>query len=106
LRPFGSYAIFHIPLDIAAWKVLGGYLMTKWGRYGHIHFFTKETALATLRQAGFEIVDWVYTGLYQRPDTSNPAMRMLDVFRKAAYAVNPDLAVRWFGGFSLLVLAT
>jgi SAM-dependent methyltransferase len=105
LQTHGTYKIFHIPLDIAAWKVLGGYLMTKRSQYGHIHYFTKETALAMLQDTGYEILDSFYTGFYNGPQRRPFGIFAMDFLRKGVYAMNPDLSVRLFGGFSLMVLA-
>jgi SAM-dependent methyltransferase len=105
LRLHGTYKIFHIPLDIAAWKVVGGYLMTKREQYGHIHYFTRETALAMLRDVGYTIVDSFYTGLFFGPHRRSFATRLMDSVRKGAYRIFPDFSARWFGGVSLMVLA-
>lgn len=55
--------VFHIPLDINATTVFLGsrYMMYMRRNFGHLHYFTKETALATLEQTGYRIVDWDYT---------------------------------------------
>jgi SAM-dependent methyltransferase len=105
LQSHGTYKIFHIPLDIAAWKVLGGYLMTKREQYGHIHYFTRETALAMLKDAGYEIVDSFYTGLYFGSHRRSMGTRLMDSIRKGVYTLHPDLSARLFGGLSLMVLA-
>jgi SAM-dependent methyltransferase len=58
----GTYKIFHIPLDLSVQSVLRSSQLLKGRRLaGHIHYFTKETALATLQDAGYELMDYVYT---------------------------------------------
>jgi hypothetical protein len=105
LHPRGTHEIFHIPLDLAAWKILGGYLMTKREQYGHIHYFTRETALAMLKDVGYEIVDSFYTGLYHGKRQRSMGTRMMDSIRRGLYLHDPDLSARLFGGLSLMVLA-
>jgi len=55
--------VFHIPLDINATTVLLGsrYMMYMRRTFGHLHYFTAETALATLRETGYRIVHCEYT---------------------------------------------
>ena len=105
LQPRATYKIFHIPLDLAAWKILGGYLMTKREQYGHIHYFTRETALAMLKDVGYEIVDSFYTGHYHGSRRRSVRTRLVDSIRGALYLLHPDLSARLLGGLSLMVLA-
>ena len=72
---------------------------------GHLHHFTKETALETLTVAGYEVADWTFTaGTLDLPDKSL-LQRLARGPRRVLRAFDPDLAARWLGGFSLLVLA-
>ena len=61
LREKAEYKIFHIPLDLSVQTVLRSSPIIK-GRksVGHIHYFTKETALETLKDTGYEIIDYFY----------------------------------------------
>lgn len=62
LRKRGRYKIFHIPLDLSVQTVLrGSPIMRKRECVGHIHYFTKETALAALKDTGYKILDCFYT---------------------------------------------
>lgn len=104
LRSKGKWFIFHIPLDITVHGILRGLLIQFRTKLGHLHYFTKETALATLADTGFEIVDWCYTpgGL----DLAKSFKGRLGIWpRRLLAVINRDLAVRLLGGFSLLVLA-
>lgn len=104
LRPRAARHIFHIPLDISAQGVLrAGPLMLEREEVGHLHYFMKETALATLRDTGYEIVDWFYTpGALANPRSLKA--RLARWPRKLCSLVNQDLTVRLLGGYSLLVL--
>lgn len=107
LRGKARHKLFHIPLDISAQTVFRGRpLMTTRRLRGHIHLFTKDTALATLGDTGYEVLDWFYTpGSLQAPSRSARS-RVLQWPRRMLYALNQDLAVRSLGGCSLMVLAT
>jgi SAM-dependent methyltransferase len=104
-RPLATHHIFHIPLDMTVYKVLRPkVLMHNRLNIGHLHYFTKEAALETLRYAGYTVVDYHYTlwGL----ETPQPTLlkkigrlplRLLCKFSK-------DLAAKTLGGMSLIVL--
>jgi cyclopropane fatty-acyl-phospholipid synthase-like methyltransferase len=100
-----SNFIFHIPLDICVTSVLTDHFI-KWRRkVGHIHYFTKGTAISSLEDAGFEIIDFCYTkGSIDLPSDSLQQF-FLKLPRMLFSSINEDLAVRLLGGQSLLVLA-
>lgn len=106
LRGKGVYKIFHIPLDLSVQAVLrSSPIMRSRLSVGHLHYFTKETALATLRDTGYEVVDHFYTsGSLELPNRGWKAI-LLKLPRKWFFAIHPDLTARILGGFSLLVLA-
>jgi SAM-dependent methyltransferase len=106
LRTKGQYKIFHVPLEISAQEVMRGTPLINARRsVGHIHHFTKETALATLEDCGYRVVDHFYTS--GRTDLGELGWRsqLLRLPRQALYRVSPDAAARVLGGYSLLVLA-
>lgn len=62
LRTKGHYKIFHIPLDLSVQSVLrNSPILKARASVGHIQYFTKDTALATLHDTGYVIVDYFYT---------------------------------------------
>ena len=105
LRQKAIYKIFHVPLDISAQTVLRCTpILQGRAQFGHLHYFIKQTALLTLQDAGYEIVDWFYTpGGIDRGKTMKSKLAKLP--RMVFFRVAPDLAVRVLGGYSLLVLA-
>lgn len=105
-REKGKYKVFHIPLDLSVQTVFrSSPILKSRAHVGHIHYFTKETALATLKDTGYEIVDYFYTnGSLELPNRGWKS-NLLKLPRKLFFSINPDLTVRVFGGFSLLVLA-
>lgn len=106
LKAKGTYKLFHIPLDISVANVFRrGRLMKERSSVGHIHYFMKDTALATLRDTGYEIVDWAYTNSgieLEKPGWKAAFMRPI---RRILFNLNRDATVRVLGGFSLMVLA-
>jgi hypothetical protein len=71
---------------------------------GHLHYFMKDTALSTLEDTGYKILDYFYTP--QHVDLAKTLKaQLLKLPRKMLFAMHPDLMVRLLGGYSLLVLA-
>lgn len=106
LRLHGNYKVFHIPLDLSVQTVIrSAPIMRSRSAVGHIHYFTKETALAVLRDTGYEVIDVSYTaGSLELPNRGWRA-NLLRLPRRLAFALHQDLTVRILGGYSLLVLA-
>jgi 2-polyprenyl-3-methyl-5-hydroxy-6-metoxy-1,4-benzoquinol methylase len=105
LHKKGKFAIFHIPLDLSVQTVLRISPILR-GRktVGHIHYFTKDTALATLKDAGFEIIDYFYTAGAIELSGKSIKSSVMKLPRRMAFNINEDLAVRMLGGYSLMVL--
>lgn len=105
LRSKSRDKIFHIPLDMSAqWVLRNRPIMNAREQTGHLHYFMKETALAALRDSGYEIVDYVYTpGAIDNPRSVKA--RLAAWPRRLMMRLHPDMAVRVLGGYSLLVLA-
>lgn len=104
LKAKADYAVFHIPLDINVLSILRDQMLYFRGSVGHLHYFTASTALATLRDCGYTVVDHCYTTAFRDLPASSLKNRLARVPREALYAVSPDLMVRLLGGCSLLVL--
>jgi hypothetical protein len=104
LRGKARHHIFHIPLDMSAQAVLrAGPVMLERTLVGHLHYFMRETALATLRDTGYEVVDWFYTpGALHNPRSLKA--RLASWPRKICSLIHQDLTVRLLGGYSLMVL--
>ena len=105
LKDKAEYKIFHIPLDLSVQALLRGKVyMDIRKKLGHLHYFFKDTALATLDEAGYEVIDWFYTaGSLELPNPSFKK-RLLNGPRRLLQAVDKDLAARLFGGYSIMVL--
>jgi SAM-dependent methyltransferase len=106
LKSKGAVKVFHIPLDLSVQTVLrSSPILNARASVGHIHYFTRETALATLRDCGYEILHESFTcGTLDLP-TSGWKAPLLRFPRRMMFRLHQNLAARIFGGFSLLVLA-
>jgi hypothetical protein len=105
LRVRSHHKIFHIPLDLSVQTVFRKKaLLKRHEMYAHLHYFTKETALRTLKHTGYEVLDYFYT-----PRSIKFGLglgeKALKLPRKMCFGIHKDFAARLLGGFSLLVLA-
>jgi SAM-dependent methyltransferase len=106
LRSFADYKVFHIPLDLSVLSVArGATLLDARRKVGHLHYFTKETALETIRYCGYEVIDSNLTA--RGIDLPNSGLRtnLMKIPRILFSQVAPDFAARVLGGWSLMVLA-
>jgi len=106
LRTKGDYKVFHISLQITLYTVIRSqYFQTKEYMRNQLHYFNKDTALGTLKGTGYQILDYFYTS--HSLDLPNPEGKdkLWKIPRKILSAINPDLASKLLGGFSLMVLA-
>jgi 2-polyprenyl-3-methyl-5-hydroxy-6-metoxy-1,4-benzoquinol methylase len=101
-----KYKIFHIPLDIHVSSVLRKAFIANRYTIGHIHYFTAESALSTLKDTGHEILDCIYTnvafGLFREHATFKRALANVPRWLLSKFSV--PFTARVFGGYSLLVL--
>jgi len=100
------YKIYHIPLDVHVSSVVRGAFIRVRESVGHLHYFSAETALASLVDTGHRIIDSFYTdgaiALYESDPT--PSRRLANVARRALSSLSTPWAARLIGGYSLLVL--
>lgn len=104
IKPIGDLKIFHFPLDLSVQTVLRRTaLLKRRDMYAHLHYFTKETALRTLGDCGYEVLDHFFTPRLIEFGTET-IQRILKLPRKLLFSMHSDLAVRVLGGYGLLVL--
>ena len=72
---------------------------------GHLHYFTPATALATLTDAGYNIIDSAFTRSFDDLPSKSIKAKIAKIPRKILYAISPNLMVKLLGGCSLIVLA-
>jgi len=99
------YKIFQIPLDLSVQTVLRATpLLRDRHRFGHIHYFTKETALQLLSDLAYNIIDCFYTAVALDLPSANLKNVVMRIPRRLLYSINMDVAVRLLGGYRLLIL--
>lgn len=105
LKPRATFKLFHIPLDLSVQGMLRSKaILNTREKLGHLHYFTKDTALATLDDCGYELIAWNYT--HGAEELPNRALRTraVNVGRRALRAIDEHFAVRVLGGSSIMVL--
>ncbi len=107
LRDKASWFLFHIPLDISYQSLRkdAESLLEMRDDFGHLHQFTKDTALATLKDAGYEIVDHFYTDSWQGAPPKGLKQRLAYEARRLCFRCKPDFTALFFDAYNLLVLA-
>jgi 2-polyprenyl-3-methyl-5-hydroxy-6-metoxy-1,4-benzoquinol methylase len=107
LRHKGRYKILRIPLDISIQSVIfkSAYILKARNAFGHLHYFTKETALATLKDSGYRIIDIFYT--YGPFSLQHLGLRryLPKLLKKILFSLHKEWMARLLDGFSLVILA-
>jgi hypothetical protein len=103
LRFKARRTILHVPLDLSVQSVIRpGKLMSWREGVGHIHSFTPETAIATVKDAGYTIRGHVFTRSFDVEATTLKAR-----FARVPRRLLPEaLTVRLLGGYSILIDAS
>jgi hypothetical protein len=106
IRSYADYKIFHIPLDLSVLTVVrGNALLDARRKVGHLHYFTKETALETIRYCGYEIIDAFLTARAIDLPSNELRTKLMNIPRVLLSRIAPGFAARILGGWSLIVLA-
>ncbi len=103
-----KHFVFHIPLDLHVSALLRDSHLNARNVVGHLHYFSKSSAIATLADTGYRVQDWAYTSVSTEANAASRAARtkLLNPIRRVAHAIAPDLTATLIGGFSLIVLAS
>lgn len=97
--------VFHIPLDMHISGLLRDRQLHARRQVGHLHYFSRGTALATLADTGYVVVDDEFTNLSHETTEGRRALTNLaNVARSGLHAISPSLAAKLLGGYSLLAL--
>ena len=95
IRSKAEYKMFHVLLNVSVQTVLrkNGLLHVR-EQYGIVNYFTKEVLLQTLRDAGYEIVDYFYTTGSTDLPSRELKRNLMRIPRKVLFALNQDFAAR------------
>lgn len=107
LHSKSKHFIFHVPLDLCCRSILKpALLMQQRQTSGHIHYFSKEMVLWMLHDTGYQVIDWRYTkptsDLQREPGIKKKAKKSI---RNISFNLSKDRAVKWWGGYSMLIAA-
>lgn len=109
LKERAKWFVFHIPIDLSVQSInhSSATVLRKRNKYGHLHAFTRDMALATLRDTGYDVVDFAYTNDHEIDNTPPKELRPKVMYhvRRRLFQRFPDLAVWLFTSFNCLVLA-
>lgn len=105
MAAISRYQLFHIPLDMNALSVAREWpVLDARAQVGHIHYFSRGTAVALLRECGLEIIDEHYTPWAIDQSDKTWKKRLAAVPRRLAFSLSSHNTVRLLGGWSLMVL--
>lgn len=96
IKPKSPLKMLHIPLDLSAKFIIQDKLKTLHEVNGHIHYFTRDSALRMLKDVDYEVLDYFYTARFGH---------LMTPLKKLLFAMRPDLTACVLGGYSLMVLA-
>jgi SAM-dependent methyltransferase len=102
IRTRSEYFVFHVPLDMNIKGLLRKYHMKERQTVGHIHYFDYMSAISTLNDTGYEILDRFYTVM----PAESLLTKIISISRRLLASVTTeDFAIQLLGGASLLILA-
>ena len=107
LKSHSKKHVFHIPLDINVLGMFRNRLIKERKAVGHLHYFTIETALATLEDCGYQIIDWNFTDSFSKGGIERPIdlkSKILRMIQSILFIISPKFLSKTLGGLSLIVL--
>lgn len=104
LKKHADLVVFHIPLDIYVLSLLRQTMLATRKYVGHLHYFTPQTALETLRDCGYEIIDSFFTNSFDGAPTNSIEARLMRLPRRLGHSIAPGMSQLLIGGCSLMVL--
>lgn len=109
LKDKGDFFLFNIPLEISLFSMIRKKNIFKhsFENVGHLHFYTKRTALLTLENIGFKILNCNLVNNRFEEFKKNQKLHSLiiNIPQYILEKLGKDLACSIFGGYSLVVLA-
>lgn len=104
LRRCGRHFIFHIPIEINMMSVIRDNFNDSRDEVGHLHYFSKSTALRTLEDCEFKINKWFYTSMtLENTSRIGIKTKLVNLLKRPLYRMAPGAAARIFGRCSVMV---
>jgi len=108
IRDKANYKVFVIPLDMNILTIMLNRFETSYERDGHLHFFCPATALLTLRNCGYEIIDFSFCDIRAMGRKTGNIRFRARFISPLQYCISAtfgkDFCQRLLGGYSLIVL--
>lgn len=106
LKDRSKLVVCHIPLDLSAMSVAReNPLLYVRNKVGHLHYFTRNLAVALLEESGYEVIEARYTNASLAAPQRSLKTRLAAHLRRFIYAFGKDVGVRLLGGETLMVIA-
>ena len=109
LKDKGDFFLFNIPLEISLFSMIRKKNIFKhsFENVGHLHFYTKRTALLTLENIGFKILNYNLVNNRFEEFRKNKKIYSLiiNIPQYILEKLSKNSACSIFGGYSLVVLA-
>ena len=109
LKDKGDFFLFNIPLEISLFSMIRkkNIFQHSFKNVGHLHFYTKRTALLTLENVGFEVLNCnLVNNRFEEFKNNKKITSLLVSFPQLIVEkLSQNLACSVFGGYSLVVLA-
>ena len=105
LNSKGNYFIFNIPLDMSVIKLITPGLRLAREKVGHLHYFNKYTAIKTLEDCNYSILDYKLCAPFKSTLPRNKFQLLLLPMRLVSLVFGSNISSTIFGGFSIMILA-
>ena len=104
IRDKARCVLFQIPLELTVHSLLREVLILNRKVFGHLHHFTKDTALATLQDCGYHLLDWSFTPSVV--DLAGPGLKssVSSALRRTGFRIAPEKAALVLVGYALMAL--
>lgn len=106
LRKRGKQFVFNIPLDMNVFKLAIGGIRHAREEVGHLHYFNEYSAIHTLEDCGYRILDQHLSVAFLANPPRNLRQWAILPLRLLSLMFGKRFASRFFGGISLVVTAT
>jgi len=105
LRQKAKYFVFNVPLDMNVAKILSPGIRNAREKLGHLHYFNAYSAVRTLEDCGFRVMDQYFGAKFTAIPPRNLKQAVILPFRLMTLAFGHRFASSTFGGLSLVVTA-
>lgn len=109
LRKKGNFFLFNIPLEINLLSMIRrkNIFKNSYNQVGHLHFYTKKTAVLLLESCGYKVVKYIYADIRLKEVKEKKELKKFAIFlpQYLLGLISKNLASSIFGGYSLVVLA-